>query len=34
MQKVGFKYTEDGVCESYDGSRSYESKIYYLDINE
>lgn len=33
MQKVGFKYTKDGLYQSYDGSKSYESKIYYLDIN-
>lgn len=33
MQKVGFKYVKDGYYESFDKTKKYESKIYYLDIN-
>lgn len=34
MQKVGFKYIKDGYFESYDKTKRYDSKIYYLDILE
>ena len=33
MQKVGFKYVKDGYYESFDKTKKYESKIYYLEIN-
>lgn len=33
MQKVGFKYIKDGYYESFDKTKKYESKIYYLYID-
>lgn len=32
MQKVGFKYVKDGWVEKFDKSKSFDTKIYYLDI--
>lgn len=32
MQKVGFKYVKDDYYESFDKTKKYESKVYYLDI--
>lgn len=32
MQKVGFKYVKDEYYESFDKTKKYDSKIYYLDI--
>ena len=32
MQKVGFKYVKDDYYESFDRTKKYESKVYYLDI--
>lgn len=32
MGHVGFRYQKDGTYQSFDGLRSYESKVYYLDI--
>ena len=32
MRHVGFVYRKDGTNQSYDGSREFECKIYYLDI--
>lgn len=34
MQKVGFKYIKDGYFESFDKTKKYDSKVYYLDIND
>ena len=33
MRKVGFKYIKDDYYESFDKTKKYESKIYYLDID-
>lgn len=33
MQKVGFKYVKDDYYESFDKTKKYESKVYYLDID-
>ena len=33
MQKVGFKYVKDEYYESFDKTKKYESKVYYLDID-
>lgn len=33
MQKVGFKYVKDDYYESFDGTKKYERKVYYLDID-
>lgn len=32
MQKVGFKYVKDGYYESFDKTKKYDSKVYYLDL--
>ena len=32
MQKVGFKYAKDEYYESFDKTKKYESKVYYLDL--
>ena len=32
MQKVGFRYVKDDYYESFDKTKKYESKVYYLDI--
>lgn len=31
MQKAGFKYAKNEMCEKFDGSSSFECKVYYLD---
>ena len=33
MQKNGFKYVKDEYYESFDKTKKYESKGYYLDID-
>lgn len=32
MQKVGFKYVKNEIYESFDKTKKYESKVYYLDV--
>lgn len=32
MQKVGFKYVKDDYFETFDKTKRYDSKVYYLDI--
>lgn len=32
MQKVGFKYVKDDYFESFDKTKKYDSKVYYLDL--
>jgi len=32
MKKVGFKHVKDGFYESFDKTKKYESKVYFLDI--
>lgn len=32
MEKVGFHYVEDGVCDSFDGTKHFESKCYELIV--
>ena len=32
MQKVGFKYVKDDYYDSFDKTKTYDSKTYYLDI--
>ena len=34
MQKVGFKYVKDEVVEKFDKSEKFDTKVYYLDIEE
>lgn len=34
MQKVGFKYVKDDTTEKFDKSQKFETKVYYLDIEE
>lgn len=34
MQKVGFKYVKDECIEKFDETESFETKVYYLDIEE
>ena len=34
MQKVGFRYIKDGYAEKFDKSVGYDTKEYYLDIDE
>ena len=31
MQKAGFKYVKNTVCEKFDGSQKFDTKVYYLD---
>ena len=34
MKKAGFKYVKNDTCEKFDGSIKFNTKVYYLDINE
>lgn len=34
MQKVGFKYVKDEYTETFDKTEKFETKVYYLDIEE
>ncbi len=34
MKKVGFKYEKNETYKSFDGSKMYESYVYYLDVNK
>ena len=34
MQKVGFKYVKDEFVEKFDKSEKFDTKVYYLDIEE
>ena len=34
MRKAGFKYVKDEVCEKFDKSQKFDSKVYYLDVGE
>ncbi|MEA4911674.1 MAG: hypothetical protein VB092_03545 [Oscillospiraceae bacterium] len=32
LRKAGFQYVKDGGYTSFDGERSYEARVYYLDV--
>ena len=32
MQKAGFKYVKNTVCEKFDGSQKFDTRVYYLDV--
>ena len=34
MKKAGFKYSHDAIYTKFDGSKTFESKVYYLDIEK
>ena len=34
MKKAGFKYVGDDICEKFDGSKTFDTKVYILNIDK